>query len=432
MRLTREMLASTVASGQDEAAVRAEALATDYTALEPEESAIRIARVLLFRWPGWKPEFPDFRNRTDTYYERWIDEHRDKRMDLWSALIQWITGVRGPYVNYPLFLLNRGFGRTREVMRALLEHEAPPPAYLPLLFFQLFRQALGRSFTEIRRVTEAPFGEAAGWFHELMTTDAVDRWLATKRQPIRFYAGHTNTVLNLYDPLCNAPRTGFERFAVDAEARYDFGGGFNTSEIERIAGRPFVSADLRSPRPRDYDGDLVVRIWEAERTRSVVADDATRDAFLARQERVAYLPFDVFHDHFPPDARSYAIFSSGFLTSTVPPARAPKEVRQAGLGPMSTSVHGLVRVVELVALGKPVDLFTIQRASGRVYKYKTCLLQWRAGKLVELITTNDVRNRQRWSNETFRAMRAAIAPDNAAFAALIPPRADDPAPRSAP
>jgi hypothetical protein len=48
-------------------------------------------------------------------------------------------------------------------------------------------------------------------------------------------------------------------------------------------------------------------------------------------------------------------------------------------------------VLELVALGKRVDLFTIQRATSRVFHYKTCLLQWREGKLVRLMTTVDPR-----------------------------------------
>lgn len=419
MQLTQDQLASTV-SDADEAAVRDAALATDYAATELEEAALRVTRVLLYRWPGWTRPFADFPNVTDTAFERWIDECRAATPVHASALVQWITGVRGGVVNYPVFLYNRDFGRTRELMRRLLTAERAPPPYLLLVFLHLFRQALGKTHTEISQLVVGPFRRVAQLFHRLFTTDAVDHWLATKRQPLVYYGGQTNTVLGAYDEICGDPTTGFPTLARDAEIAYDIGGGFATSELERLVGRPMVSADIRSPRPADYDGDLIVRHYAPGRLS--IADDATRDAFLARQDRVGYLPFNVFQDSFPPDARSYLIISTGFLTSTIPAGRGAKSqaIVAAGLGPMATTVHGVARVLELVARGKDVDLFTIQRASGRVYKYKTCLLAWRGGRLTRLVTRDDAAQAQRWSDGTLEAIRAAIQPDNPRFVRHLP------------
>ena len=67
-------------------------------------------------------------------------------------------------------------------------------------------------------------------------------------------------------------------------------------------------------------------------------------------------------------------------------------VRAARLGTLSTSVHAISRVLELVARGKSVDLLTVQRATSRMFRYKTCLLQWRDARLVRLVTTNDPRS----------------------------------------
>ena len=71
--------------------------------------------------------------------------------------------------------------------------------------------------------------------------------------------------------------------------------------------------------------------------------------------------------------------------------------------------------MELVALGKSVDLFTIQRATSRMYRFKTCLLQWRAGRLERLVTTVDPRS-TRWRHRYEEL--ASFRPDNRRFLRL--------------
>jgi len=99
---------------------------------------------------------------------------------------------------------------------------------------------------------------------------------------------------------------------------------------------------------------------------------------------------------------------------------AGREVMTARLGTIATSVYAIMRVMELVALGKSVDLFTIQRATSRMFRYKTCLLQWRGGRLQRLVTTDDRRSLQ-W-RKRFSEM-GDFAPNNPRFAELaaMPP-----------
>jgi hypothetical protein len=376
--------------------------------------------VLLFQGEGApRVTFP---NVTGTAYEGWIERAARQRAYLGHILTQWVTVRRVDFSLYPVFLYNRDFARTRAVLEELLAFEHAPPPYLYLLLLNLVRQALGMSHDAIAALGQGPFDDAARHLRRLFEGDLVDRWLARKRQPLRFYAGATNTVLRLYDALLTDPRTGIEHFDRDAEARYDLGGGFNTSEIERLLDRPFTSADIVTPRLADYDPELVLHV-AAPGVSHRVATAAERDAHLARQERVDHLPLDVLHEGFPADARSYAIVSTGFLTSTVRPAEQQADWRSdsaEGLGHLGLSVHAIARVLELVRDGKRVDLLTIQRATSRVYKYKTVLVQWRDRRLTRLVTTDDRDARRRWSPAALAELRRQIDPSGVHFARYAP------------
>ncbi len=403
----------------DEHAVRSGALETNYLATDVVESASRIAKLLLMRWPDREQSEVDFPNRTNSLYEQWIDTcRRLGKAGRAYTLISWITSVRGDYVNYPIFLFNRNMWQCKKVLRFFLKDKEHPP-YLAILFFNLFRQALGISHTELHHMSRGAFAEFTPLYKRLMTTDAVWDWAANRKQSFHFYGGQTNTILGGYDLVFNNKDVGMEFFNREAEARFDIGGGFNTSEIERLTQCRFTCADVRSPYLRDYDDDLVMRIAGAA-NRLWIADDDTRHAFLERQDRVAWHPFDVYTDSFP-DASSYAFVSTGFMTSTVRPSKveARAKLRHSGLGGVSTSFHGLMRVMEKVAQGKDVDLFTLQRASGRVYKYKTVLLQWRGGRLTRLMTTDDIKHYVRWGKGGLDVTYAAINPENRYYLHLL-------------
>src|SRR6185369_6202246 len=84
-----------------------------------------------------------------------------------------------------------------------------------------------------------------------------------------------------------------------------------------------------------------------------------------------------------------------FITSTVRtnmqlPFLDADVAAEKVLKPTTMSLYGVRRIIEVVAAGKDVDLFTVMRATGRVLKYRTCLLQWRRGRLDHIYTVDDL------------------------------------------
>ena len=410
----------TLLEPKDETEVRQQALSHDYASADLVTSAFTMASVLLFQGAGAaRVSFPD---GGGTAYERWIEDAARQRAYLGHILTGWVTTRRHDLDLFPVFLYNRDFAQARRALSTILTFEPAPPPYLYLLLLNLFRQELGLSHDAMASLDRASFDATAQHVRALLSGDRVDRWLHRKAQPLRFYGGATNTVLGLYDATFADPAAGLEHFHRDAEARYDLGGGFNTSEIERLLGCTFTSADVVTPRMADYDPELVLHVVEGDGTHRV-ATSAERDAHRTRQERVAHLPLDVLRAGLPRDARSYAIVSTGFLTSTVRPGEHQPDWTAAGnegVGHLGLSLHALARVLELVRDGKSVDLFTVQRASSRVYKYKTVLAQWRAGRLARLVTTDDRISPTRWTREALAEVRRRIDPSGEHFARHVP------------
>jgi hypothetical protein len=407
----------------EERRTRVEVLRHDYSASDLIESAFVVGRLMLYRSPSYEQPHV-LPNINDTAYERWIEANLASRPYHANILTNWVTIFRNDFGQYPIFLYNRDYGQARRVLEQVLTQESPPAPYLYLIFLNAFRQAMGLSHDQVAALPlrGRRFAETAQVFNELLSGSAMDEWLQRKRQPIRFYGGATNTVLGLYDSVFADPATGLEFFNRGAQVRYDLGGGFNTSEIERLMECSFISADIVSPRCEDYDPDICFQIEDADGRRGI-AGSTERERFLDRQRRVEYLPFNVMNDSFPDGAESYAIVSTGFLTSTVRPKEKRGEWRAeagAGVGHLGLSIHAIARVVELVQKGKSVDLFTIQRASSRIYKYKTVLLQWRKGRLLRLITTNDELRPERWGEPALASIRAKIDPENESFRELLP------------
>jgi hypothetical protein len=407
---------ATVAEHNDEALVRATLLDTNYLTCSVREAALRVAKLLLLREPSWHLPEVDLPNVTDTAIERLVDRLKAEGQQYRALILSnWATARLGRLPLYALFLYNADHGRTRAILEHILTGEKTAPPYLKLVLLNMLHQSVGLGHDELHRLTSGSFAELAPWVNRLFHDDAVFDWLERKKCPIRFYGGVTNTVLGMYDGFFADASVGTQYLDRTAERCIDLGGGFNTSEIERLVGRAFVSADLATPFLRDYDEELIM-LDQRDHEHAPVATEAARREFLARQDRVVHLPFDVFEDHFDTDARSYTIVSTGFMTSTLRPTDSQAQhIKDARLGTISTSVHAILRVMELVALGKSVDLFTIQRATSRVYHFKTCLLQWREGRLVRLVTTVDRRSAD-WGR---KVRYDALDPSNPRFRRLM-------------
>lgn len=409
-----------IVADNDEQQIKTSVLNKDYIAADVIETTAVIAKLLLMRWPHWNKPDVDLPNKTNTLFEQWIDACKEKgKLHRARLLVTWLTAIRGHYANYQIFLFNKRMWRSKEFLHFILkDNEAPP--YLGVFLFNLFRQALGYSHTELHHMSKGEFDVFAPLFKTLLTTNVVWDWAARRKQSFYFYGGQTHTFLNSYDAFFNQPTSDSQYFNREAALRYDIGGGFNTSEVERLLGCSMISADIRGPNIRDYDDDIILRTVNPLSYNYCVADDHQREKFLNRQANVVWLPFDVYKDSFP-DASSYAFTSTGFITSTVRPnfnvQNENKDMK--GLGTLLTSFHGLARVMEKVVQGKDVDLFTLQRASGRIYKYKTVFIQWRGGKITRLTTTDDISQGLRWTPHALDQIYIAINPENPAYLKLL-------------
>lgn len=419
---TKEDLESVIAGG-DEDCIRVQACNLDYKGANPVKAALIVARVLLYPSVASGQGVIKLYNKTNTVYEQWMDKLRCEKKNRKAIMAgRWLMvyGLSNLKMSlYPIFLFNRDYGQSRKIFNKFLTYEKTPPPYLDLVWANLFHEALGLSYTEIQDLLGGPFQRVAQHMNTLLDdrNNIVETWLKNKRQSLRFYGGKTNTIIGLYDRIFADKATGIDYFNKDAARRYDLGGGFNTCEIERLFGRSFVSADIKSPWADEHDPDIIIQEVSSS-GRIVIADTETHSRHFAKQARVGYLKFNVLDDAFPLDAESYSIVSTGFMTSTVR-ANIGRELKKKGHGHILLSLHAILRVVELAALGKDVDLFTVQRATSRSYKYKTCLLQWRRGRMIRLVTTDDKKQRP-WSQDVLSVVYDSINPENKEFKAYLP------------
>lgn len=424
MEYSKDDLKSAAAGG-DEASLRRHASGLDYLRTDPRQAALVVARVLLYPDAAFGHDVVRLSNQQGMAYEQWIgrlEAEGKRRKSIMAGRWLIANGIgRWKAALYPIFLFNRNYGKTRMLFDLFLNIEKNPPPYLDMVIVNLLHQVLGLSHTELRSLFAGTFGPIARQMNILFADrdGRLERWLRSgDRQTLRFYGGETNTFLGLYDALASDPRTGFRNINQKAERWYDLGGGFGTADMERLSGQTIISADIMAPWMERYDPELILQSVMPGGRRSI-ADTAEQAEYRARQSMVPYLEFDVLKDSFPLDAESYAIVSAGFMTSTVRPTTRSRWMRTGdGSGHLAVSVYAIRRVVELVAHGKDVDLFTIQRATSRSYKYKTCFLRWRAGRLVDLMTTDDHEPKP-WSPDKLQSFRQSIRPDNREFIAYM-------------
>jgi hypothetical protein len=284
-----------------------------------------------------------------------------------------------------LQLYVRGDPGAQRVMRRVLFDPEPNDtvAYLYLLLLTVGHELLGDP--RIDQLMARGTGSFAPWtgvVRDIVNDPRTDEFLRTRSQPLRFYAGSTNTVVGRYDEYFDGH---FARdFHRGAAFLGDLGGGFATADISRATGCRFTSIDIRSPDPFLSDPlYLPLRKWDAGRDRML--EPGERRAYLEAQRRVPWIPWDVIERRpfveLLGDHASYGFTSTGFLTSTVQPATRDGTRRDTE-NYHSTTLLGLKRIVELVQLGRDVSLFTVARPSNRPFHFKTALLRWQDRRLV--------------------------------------------------
>ena len=351
------------------------ALDFDYGNHHPLDGAIQLARILLYcREPN---NILNHRSEHKSKFDQWYDALSQKEQ---ATVSIWLFAANGESLWHPFVKFNTE-PKTQEIFELFLK-EKPRPPYLTLLCLNLIKQIFGHSNDDMAKITSDPM-LLHEWFGKLFSDkDKIVEWLKQTKRPLRYYSGNTNTILYRYDML-------FKDIAIhnDFEAYYDLGGGYNTSEINRIFGKDFTSLDKVNPLISKYDEALVIR----KRTSNILnacLNNQEMAQYLERQGAVKYMKFNVSSQSIPDNFKSYVITSTGFMSSTVKLSKKmERDWCEEKIEPHNrytvTSIVAMYRIIELVTAGKHVHLVTINRASSRLYSNRVVSLEWRDGKIVK-------------------------------------------------
>lgn len=352
----------------------ASALTYDYGKNDPLDGAIELARILLYSTEA--DNIVKHRSKHQSRFDKWYDALDDKKKLTVSV---WLYIAYGESL-WPAFIKFNTEPNTQEIFELFL-NQKPRPPYLTLLCLNLIKQIFGHTNDDMARISSDAM-LLYEWHGKLFSDkERIIEWLKQAKRPLRYYSGNTNTILNRYD-------VHFTDVAINKniEAFYDLGGGYNTSEINRIFGKDFTSLDLVDPLISKYDEDLIIR-KRVSKIQNVCLNNAEMQEYLERQKAVKYTKFNISNHSIPDHFNSYMIVSAGFMTSTVKLLKQTEEKWCAEkIQPSSrytvTSILAMYRVMELVAAGKHVQLVTLNRASSRLYTNRMVSLEWLNGKIV--------------------------------------------------
>jgi hypothetical protein len=290
---------------------------------------------------------------------------------------------------YLMDLYEKNFGTARESAHYLLNYKN----YLPIpgmVLAQALYEKLGleASFQVDQEVSE----KSKKAIRQLLADNSFIDWAKSKTRSLRQYAGNANPTLGLYDWITYpqyAEKVGLNRFRQDADVYYDLGGGFETPEVKRLLGHDFVSFDVLSPKMARKFNLLAFQLdsWrkpslDQERVHTLKALD--HEAYLAKLDQIPFRHFNIFEDSFLPKHKSYFITSFDFLGSAVGTHAENAFYMQNNTIPkiFATTYVGVRRIIELVALGKDVDLFAVLGSPYRLYRFQTVYLSFRNHRLV--------------------------------------------------
>ena len=351
------------------------ALTYDYGANHPLDGAIELARILLYSTDP--NNILKHRSLHQSRFDKWYDNLGEKEKLIVST---WLTAANGEALWHPFVKFNAE-PKTQDIFELFLEQKPHPP-YLTLLCLNLIKQIFGHTNDDMAIITRDPM-LLLEWHGKLFSDkERIINWLEGSKKPLRYYSGSTNTILNRYD--MHLKNVSINR---DAEAYYDLGGGYNTSEINRIFGKDFTSLDLVHPLISKYDEDLIIR-KRVSSILNVCLNKLEMDQYIERQKAVKYMQFNTAVQSIPNHFNSYVIASTGFMTSTVKMNKKTEDNWCAELIEKNnrytvTSIVAMHRVIELVAAGKHVQLVTLNRASSRLYSHRVVSIEWHDGKIIK-------------------------------------------------
>lgn len=291
--------------------------------------------------------------------------------------------------DYALQLFEKNFGNSRKILLDLAQIR-PGAGYLDVFLIQAAHSHLNLHLSNYFFPNSLPQSEKLA-IEKLLIDTSVLTWIQSLGTSLRQFSGMTHTISGLYDWI-SYPKyqeaTGFSDISTDAEAYYDLGGGFATPDVDRIFNKKFTSLDILSPQ-KALDWNIVIQTltaWHLPKfgiNQTTVQTKDEREAYLQQVAQVPWIYFDVFKDHIPTSSQSYVITSFGFLSSTIGSLSTAADTVEGGNNYYSLTYWATKRIVELIAAGKSVDLFTYQRATAKNYRYRTVFLSFKNRQLIK-------------------------------------------------
>ncbi len=398
-----------------------EVMNTNYSVVEPREGTLTLGSLLLRPPTHAIRENIQFTSRTSTQYEEWVKalemrglHAKARRAGEW--LLWYGSPQRSQIPLYIGFLFNIQYGRTQTLLEKILLYESSLPRFLDVLILHIFHQGLGLSYTDIQHLCNGDFSKIAEKLKMLFAEgdSTIESWLTKKKVPLYLYGGSVTPTTGMLDTIVESGETGIESLNLNAQAHYDLGGGFSTSEFERVLGTRFVSADILSSDMNVHDSDLLIQQYSKNTGHRDIANTFVHDAYVERQSHVQYMHFDAMTDSFPDTVDSYLIVSSGYILGrgTIP------AFRHEGLNyderQICRSLLGIQCIMQLIHARKDVDIFVTAAGTRHLYLLETCLIQARNGTIVNLVTTENT-SKSFWNKDTLTLVYLAIAPNNVNF-----------------
>lgn len=346
--------------------------------------------------------------------ETWVDKmanHENKQIRKKFRIWLSIGSLRQRTV-YLLYLANIDYGASRFFLEYLASSKQPIPDLeyflnniISLFFGGCPTPKLNKLRSNEMNHLNDPGANALRGF--LKNKEQLLDYLTDDRVNIPVMGGWRNVMLGVHDGE-------FEDFMPwdDSEEYFDLGGGHHTPWLSSEIGKPITTLDLIQPTDLNY---VKLRKFEYKNDGQkypVNLKDVELQEYLEKLNQQKYMKFNLLTDEFP-FRNKITIFSTGFLTSTMP---LPAEILHTykgldlKLNPMRQSrcfnTAGLVKCLRLIKQGADLELITASRPSAYPMLNRMVHLRWEGGILVYKKTAPH--NNKRFSLEVKEKRRNLI------------------------
>lgn len=346
------------------------------------EYAKKVSNILMAHDKSVSQEWP--------WNETWIDSMANaenkqitKKFRIWLSI-----GSFKQRACYLLYLANIDYGASRFFLEFLATSKQPVPDleyFLNNIITLFFGKCPVPNIKKLqdRIIDHAVDPGAIALRDFLKNKEQLLAYLTDDRVNIPIMGGWRNVLLGVHSG-------DFADFMPwdDSEEYFDLGGGHHSPWLSAEIGKPITTLDLVRPNDLNHVNLRKFAYKDDGKKYIVNLKDDELQEYLEKLNQQQYMNFDLLTDEFP-FRKKLTIFSTGFLTSTMP---LPKDLLNAQKGknfrltPMrqakSFNTAGIVKCLRLVKQGADLELITASRPSAYPLCHRMVHLRWVNGILV--------------------------------------------------